>query len=119
MSWMSNSCSLQALEEGEDLQELSERARANKERRAANKLLKEVDSRNSPAFDEETPRSRKVKKGKSRAIDVIYDGTPSSSKRKRGKAMSVTPSVVDDEDDDRDTVRIQPLMFRRLTSLIL
>ena len=85
------------MEEGEDLQELSERARANKERRAANKLLKEVDSRNSPAFDEETPRSRKVKKGKSRAIDVIYDGTPSSSKRKRGKALPAIDDIPEEQ----------------------
>lgn len=93
----------QALEDGEDIQELSERARATKERRATNKLLKEVDSRNSPAFDEETPRGRKNKKGKGKAIDSPFD-TPSNGKRKRGKAMSITPSLNGDDDDDRDLV---------------
>ena len=94
----------QAVEEGEDLQELSERARANKERRAANKLLKEVDSRNSPAFDD-TPRGRKAKKGKAKAVEILFD-TPSNGKRKRGKAMSVTPSIDGEEPEDRDSVRI-------------
>lgn len=102
------------MEEGEDLQELSERARANKERRATNKLLKEVDSRNSPAFDEDTPRSRKVKKGKSRAVDVGFEGTPSNGKRKRGKAMSVTPSLNEEEEEDRDTVRCHCVLVSRL-----
>ncbi|GJE94222.1 Chromatin structure-remodeling complex subunit snf21 [Phanerochaete sordida] len=88
-----------ALEEGEDLQELSERARAQKERRATNKVLKDVDSRGSPAFDE-TPRGRKAKKGKAKALDSGFD-TPSNGKRKRGKALSVTPSLDGDEPEDR------------------
>ncbi|EKM60438.1 uncharacterized protein PHACADRAFT_179732 [Phanerochaete carnosa HHB-10118-sp] len=92
-----------ALEEGEDIQELSERARAQKDKRAANKLLKEVDSRNSPAFDD-TPRGRKAKKGKAKVIDIPFD-TPSNGKRKRGKAMSVSPSVDGDEPEDRDPKR--------------
>jgi ATP-dependent helicase STH1/SNF2 len=94
---------IQALEEGEDLEELSERARAIKERRAA-KLIKEVESRNSPVFDEDTPRGRKAKKGKFKAVDTLYDVTPSSSKRKRGKAASITPSLNEDDEDDRDAV---------------
>ena len=92
-----------ALEEGEDIQELSERARAQKEKRVANKLLKEIDSRNSPAFDD-TPRGRKAKKGKVKAIDSPFD-TPSNGKRKRGKALSVTPSIDGDEPEDRDSKR--------------
>ncbi|KIL56570.1 hypothetical protein M378DRAFT_16974 [Amanita muscaria Koide BX008] len=36
------------LEEGEDLQELSERAREKKERRATNKLLKEAEASSRP-----------------------------------------------------------------------
>lgn len=94
----------QALEDGEDLQELSERARANKDRRAMNKLTKDTDSRNSPTFDEETPRSRKSKKGKSKMVDQLYDATPSNGKRKRGKAQSITPSLNGEDDDDRDMV---------------
>lgn len=68
-----------------------------------NKLVKEVESRNSPAFDD-TPRGRKAKKGKIKAVEPSFDGTPSNGKRKRGKAMSVTPSVDEEEPEDRDTV---------------
>ncbi|CDO74808.1 hypothetical protein BN946_scf185001.g56 [Trametes cinnabarina] len=92
-----------ALEEGEDLQELSERAREKKERRATNKLLKQTESNGSPVPDFETPRSRKSKKGKGKAeLDV-----PASGKRKRGggKSTSMTPSVVEDDDDERDAKR--------------
>ena len=88
------------------MQELSERSRANKERRAVNKLVREAESRNSPAFDEDTPRNRKNKKGKSKMVEQLYDATPlSNGKRKRGKAMSITPSLNGDDDDDRDVVR--------------
>ncbi|TBU43114.1 SNF2 family N-terminal domain-containing protein [Dichomitus squalens] len=99
-----------ALEEGEDLQELSERAREKKERRAQNKLLKDIDIVDSPGPDLDTPRgSRKNKKGKGKVPAADFDlGTPaSSSKRKRGggKSTSMTPSLIDDEDDERDTKR--------------
>ncbi|OSD05650.1 hypothetical protein PYCCODRAFT_1384571 [Trametes coccinea BRFM310] len=93
-----------ALEEGEDLQELSERAREKKERRATNKLLKQTDSHESPGPEFETPRSRKSgKKGKAKAeLDV-----PASGKRKRGggKSTSMTPSVIEEDDDERDAKR--------------
>ncbi|PCH33114.1 hypothetical protein WOLCODRAFT_21769 [Wolfiporia cocos MD-104 SS10] len=93
-----------ALEEGEDLQELQERTREKKERRAVNKMMKEVDSLGSPSADYDTPRGRKGRKSKGKATDM--DAGPSSSKRKRGgKAMSVTPSLQDDDDDDRDSKR--------------
>ncbi|KAI0735883.1 SNF2 family N-terminal domain-containing protein [Earliella scabrosa] len=95
-----------ALEEGEDLQELSARALEKKERRAQNKLLRDVESNGSPAPDLDTPRSRKSKKGKSKAPD--FDAmTPVSGKRKRagGKSTSMTPSIIDDDDDERDTKR--------------
>ncbi|KAL7285940.1 LOW QUALITY PROTEIN: hypothetical protein ACG7TL_001055 [Trametes sanguinea] len=96
--------SAQALEEGEDLQELSERAREKKERRATNKLLKQTDSHESPGPEFETPRSRKSgKKGKAKAeLDV-----PASGKRKRGggKSTSMTPSVIEEDDDERDAKR--------------
>lgn len=93
-----------ALEDGDDIQELSEKARANKERRATNKLLRESESRNSPAFDSDTPRGRKSKKGKSKLVDLPFEGTPTNGKRKRGKAMSVTPSFNGEEEEERDTV---------------
>ncbi|KAI0693670.1 SNF2 family N-terminal domain-containing protein [Cytidiella melzeri] len=94
-----------ALEDGEDLQELSEKARAHKERRATNKMPKDVDSRNSPAFDEDGGRGRKVKKGKLKMVDALYDGISSNGKRKRGKAMSITPSLNGEEEEERDTKR--------------
>jgi len=86
-----------AIEDGEDLEELVDRARGRKERRAANKLIKdtEVSGRGTPASD--SGRGR-LKKGKSKA----EFGTPvPNSKRKRGmKSMSATPSVNGDEDDE-------------------
>ncbi len=97
----------QALEDGEDIQELSERAREKKDKRAANKLIRESESRNSPALVEtETPRGRKGKKGKGKLVDPPFDTGSASGKRKRGglKSMSVTPSINDDDDEERDTV---------------
>ncbi|TFK38607.1 SNF2-family ATP dependent chromatin remodeling factor snf21 [Crucibulum laeve] len=96
----------QALEEGEDLQELAERAREKKDRRATNKLLKDTETsgRATPISDIDVRGRNKSKKGKSKAND--YDGILSGSKRKRGaKSMSVTPSIADDEDDEHDTKR--------------
>ncbi|EIW65238.1 uncharacterized protein TRAVEDRAFT_68776 [Trametes versicolor FP-101664 SS1] len=94
-----------ALEEGEDIQELSERARDKKERRATSKLVRQAESIGSPAPEFETPRPRKSsKKGKAKAeLDV----PASSSKRKRGggKSTSMTPSIIEDDDDDRDAKR--------------
>ncbi|PIL29895.1 hypothetical protein GSI_07805 [Ganoderma sinense ZZ0214-1] len=101
-----------ALEEGEDIQELSERAREKKERRAQNKLLKEVESVGSPGPELDTPRGgrKNNKKGKGKVAAADFDiGTPvGNSKRKRGngKSTSMTPSLVDvDEDEERDTKR--------------
>lgn len=94
-----------ALEDGEDLQELTEKARDRKDRRATNKLLKDADvsGRGTPASDNET-RGRKGKKGKGKAPDYEQSG---SSKRKRGiKSLSVTPSINGDDDDEPDTVSI-------------
>ena len=88
------------MEEGEDVQELSERARASKDKRAQNKPLKEVDSRNSPAFEETSHGSRKAKKGKNKAVVEVPFDTP-SNKRKRGTAMSVAPSIDEEEPEDR------------------
>ena len=39
-------------------------------------------------------------------MDPPFDGTPLNGKRKRGKAMSVTPSVDEEEPEDRDAVSI-------------
>jgi ATP-dependent helicase STH1/SNF2 len=85
----------QALEEGEDIQELAERAKDRKERRAANKLLKEESGRNTPASDIVT--GGRKKKGKAKAND--YEGA-TGSKRKRGYKANVTPDSDDDDDDD-------------------
>ncbi|CAL1697367.1 unnamed protein product [Somion occarium] len=96
-----------ALEEGEDIQELSERNRERKDRRATNKLLREAESRGSPALEVETPRgSRKAKKGKAKA-EPAFDAVAVGGKRKRGgmKSMSVTPSINEEEDEERDTKR--------------
>lgn len=93
------------MEDGEDLQELVDRARGKKERRAANKLLKDTDTpgRNTPASDVGVGRKGKKGKGKMTAND--YDTPGASGKRKRGmKSMSVTPSVIDDEEEERDMV---------------
>lgn len=95
----------QALEDGEDIQELAERARDKKDRRAHNKLLKEdASGRNTPASDVIIDgRGRKPKKGKNKAND--YEPAI-GSKRKRGiKSLSVTPEADDDDDDDHEIVR--------------
>ena len=96
----------QALEEGEDIQELSERAKDKKERRVQNKLLKENDAsgRGTPA-SEVDGRGRKPKKGKAKANDYESTG-PSGSKRKRGiKSLSVTPEGDDEgEGEGHNTV---------------
>lgn len=94
----------QALEDGEDIQELADRTREKKERRAQNKFLRDAEAsgRNTPASDSVDGRGRKPKKGKAKANN---DYEPSiGSKRKRGmKSMSATPDV-DDDNDDHDTV---------------
>ncbi|KAF9042067.1 SNF2-family ATP dependent chromatin remodeling factor snf21 [Panaeolus papilionaceus] len=96
-----------ALEEGEDIQELSERARDKKERRAHNKLLKEEASRRgTPVSDVVVDgRGRKPKKGKAKAAND-YELGAVGSKRKRGgiKSMSATPDG-DDDDEDHDPKR--------------
>ena len=95
--------SSQALEDGEDIEELSERV---KDKKIQNKLLKENDTsgRGTPA-SEVDGRGRKPKKGKAKANDYENSG-PSGSKRKRGlKSLSVTPEVDDeDEGEGRNTV---------------
>ncbi|KAJ3751098.1 SNF2-family ATP dependent chromatin remodeling factor snf21 [Lentinula detonsa] len=89
-----------ALEDGEDLQELTDKTRERKERRATNKLLRETEASNrgTPASDTES-RGRRGRKAKSK---LNNDESAVGSKRKRGgmKSMSVTPSIADDDDDD-------------------
>jgi ATP-dependent helicase STH1/SNF2 len=116
----SNYC-LQALEEGEDIQELAERVRDKKERRLNNKFLAaaETSGRGTPASDVEAGgRGRKGKKGKAKMTPPDYDLTP-TGKRKRGvKSTSVTPSINDDDDDDtRETVRAVILTLGASTAL--
>ena len=85
------------------MQELSERAREKKERRATNKLLKEAEAstRGTPISDSDS-RGRKGRKGKTKAVDYEL---PVNGKRKRGnKSMSVTPSIADDDDEDHESV---------------
>ncbi|KAF9066567.1 SNF2 family N-terminal domain-containing protein [Rhodocollybia butyracea] len=95
-----------ALEDGEDLQELTDKTRERKERRATNKFLRdaEASNRGTPISDTES-RGRRGRKPKVKANDEPATG----SKRKRGgamKSMSVTPSVADEDDDDeRDQKR--------------
>ncbi|CCL99639.1 uncharacterized protein FIBRA_01659 [Fibroporia radiculosa] len=97
-----------ALEDGEDLQELAERQRERNTRRGRN-----LDSLDSPAPEIETPRGRKAKKGKGRTA-VDQDTTPANGKRKRGaKAMSVTPSIQGDDDEERDTASLCILKRRK------
>ncbi|KAK0456862.1 SNF2-family ATP dependent chromatin remodeling factor snf21 [Armillaria borealis] len=91
-----------ALEDGEDLDDISERPR--KTRNVAKFIREgEASSRGTPVSDLDS-RPRKGRKGKAKAQD--YDA-PIGSKRKRGiKAMSVTPSAAgDDEDEDRISKR--------------
>ena len=110
----------QALEEGEDIQELSERAKDKKERRVQNKLLKENDAsgRGTPA-SEVDGRGRKPKKGKAKAID--YESTvPSGSKRKRGiKSLSVTPEGDDEEEDHNMASLNYQLDFKHAEYLLI
>ncbi|KAF8546993.1 hypothetical protein OG21DRAFT_1490621 [Imleria badia] len=94
-----------AVEDGEDLQELVDRARGRKERRATNKILKESETpgRSTPA-SETDGRGRKVRKGKAKMPD--YEPQAAAGKRKRGmKSMSVTPSVNEEDEEDRDSKR--------------
>lgn len=104
---------MQALEEGEDIDELQDRMRDKKSRRGAtSRLVREAGAsgRGTPASDTDSRGRRGGRKVKGRmAAPDSYE--PSPSKRKRGKAMSVTPSVHDDEDDDRDSVCVQRLLF--------
>ncbi|EGN94088.1 hypothetical protein SERLA73DRAFT_126110 [Serpula lacrymans var. lacrymans S7.3] len=93
-----------AVEEGEDLQELAERTRDRKDRRTVVRV-KETDTpvRGTPASENEGRSSRKAKKGKSKMAAPEYDPPAASNKRKRGgaKSMSVTPSMNDEDEDER------------------
>ena len=89
----------QALEEGEDIQQLSEQARLKQARRAA----KLESGSGTPMSEGGRGRGRK---GKAKMNEVDFE--PANGKRKRGmnnKSMSVTPSVMDDDEEDRDMVR--------------
>ncbi|KAF9234947.1 SNF2 family N-terminal domain-containing protein [Melanogaster broomeanus] len=97
-----------AVEDGEDLQELADKARGKKDRRVATKLIKESETpgRSTPAGSETDGRGRKGRKGKAKMAVNDYDPPAAAGKRKRGmKAMSVTPSVNEEEEDDRDSKR--------------
>lgn len=97
---------VKALEADEDIHDVMEKSREKFQRRTVNKLIREdgPSSRNSPAVDEGRARKKKGRPLKG-SIDE-YDASPIlNGKRKRvPKAASVTPSVVDDDDDSRDSV---------------
>ncbi|KAF7310438.1 hypothetical protein HMN09_00585900 [Mycena chlorophos] len=85
-----------ALEDGEDLEELADRAR----RRNAARALE--SGRGTPVSDTDS-RSRKGRKGKGRNAE--YEPALLSGKRKRGgNSVSVTPSIADMDDDDDDRI---------------
>ncbi|KAH6917669.1 SNF2-family ATP dependent chromatin remodeling factor snf21 [Coprinopsis sp. MPI-PUGE-AT-0042] len=95
-----------ALEDGEDPAELAERAREKKERRVANKAMREGESsRNTPVSELGEARGRGRKKGKAKQADD-YAVLPTGSKRKRvgRKSRSITPSM-DGDDDEPDVKR--------------
>lgn len=86
----------QALEDGEDLEEVTTRKRGRPPK------FRDESGTSTPA-----PDGKKGRKGKGKAKDD-YDATPLTGKRKRTvKAMSITPSVNDDDDEDdaRDSKR--------------
>jgi ATP-dependent helicase STH1/SNF2 len=91
----------QAIEEGEDIEELAERAREARRNNPYN------DQESSPPPEPVSSRGRKNNKKKGAApVDV------GPSKRKRAaavKAQSLTPSVQDEEEDDRTAVRLVSL----------
>ncbi|KZS90363.1 hypothetical protein SISNIDRAFT_488568 [Sistotremastrum niveocremeum HHB9708] len=92
-----------AVEEEEDLDELMERNRERKERRAQNKLIRERDDSATPGPDGDYKGKRS--KGKGRARDDYEVGIIGSVKRKRGGKDSATPSINGDADDSRDAKR--------------
>jgi len=87
------------LEEGEDIQQLSEQARLKQARRVA----KLESGSGTPMSEGGRGRGRK---GKAKMNENDFE--PANGKRKRGmnnKSMSVTPSVMDDDEEDRDMKR--------------
>jgi ATP-dependent helicase STH1/SNF2 len=88
-----------ALEEGEDIQQLSEQARLKQ----ARKVAKLDSGTGTPMSEGGRGRGRK---GKAKVTEADFE--PLNGKRKRGgnnKSMSVTPSVMDDDEEDRDLKR--------------
>jgi ATP-dependent helicase STH1/SNF2 len=80
----------QAIEDGEDIEELAERTRA---------------TRGQPVYEGEAtpppePTSSRGRKKKGRP-----PGPSAKRKREVQKQMSVTPSIPDEDDDDRGNVR--------------
>lgn len=88
----------------------------------ANKLLRdnEPSGRGTPASEATDGRGRKGKKKGAPPKAVVEYELPAGSKRKRGiKSNSLTPSLVDDEDDEPEVVSISfiiSLMATRLRS---
>jgi ATP-dependent helicase STH1/SNF2 len=95
------------------LQELAERARGKKDRRATNKLLREAEASGSGTpFSDTESRGRKGKKGKNKLNADYEPPLAVGNKRKRGlKSMSVTPSINDEDDEDREQVSTQIIII--------
>ncbi|KIY45726.1 SNF2-family ATP dependent chromatin remodeling factor snf21 [Fistulina hepatica ATCC 64428] len=85
-----------AVEEGEDLEELAERARRRERRRVES-------ARETPLSDAEVKPRQKGRKGKNKAIPDYEADEAVTGKRKRGggsNSISVTPSINGDDDDE-------------------
>ncbi|TFK47940.1 hypothetical protein OE88DRAFT_1664908 [Heliocybe sulcata] len=94
-----------ALEDGEDIQEIADRNREKKDRRATNKLLREAEASGAATPISDGGSRGRGRKGKSKLAELDFD-TPTSGKRKRGmKSMSVTPSINGEDEEDRDAKR--------------
>ncbi|KAI5119788.1 hypothetical protein M0805_006586 [Coniferiporia weirii] len=95
-----------ALEGEEDIQEVIEKTREKSQRRAASKLLRDSEgqsSRNSPAVEE--TRGRKKKGRPPKNVEAEYEPLVNGKRKRGNKAASVTPSVIEDDDESRDSKR--------------
>jgi ATP-dependent helicase STH1/SNF2 len=90
-----------AVEEGEDVNDLADRVRQTRGMGREDSVL--VETPMSETLEPKRGRGR-GRKGKAKGAD-LDDAGPSNGKRKRGpKARSVTPSMADDDDLERDPV---------------
>ncbi|KAA1468433.1 hypothetical protein DENSPDRAFT_833719 [Dentipellis sp. KUC8613] len=103
-----------ALEDGEDLQELAERNRERKDRRTTSKLARDESGTGTPVSESGRGRSRK---GKAKMTEPEFE--PVNGKCRRGmKSMSVTPSIQDDDDDDRGDAKRRKTKVPEISSAV-